>query len=204
MIDRACTALCLHTRKARIAFFISMIFILLVTVGGAVLLYEPQAMVLPPSVAQFRPDRLADAFVQEFGAQLGENYFNAMLQVAAEGNNLIQNYQYLRSLPDEKGTLTGEEAKARFSSLRANWDRWSSDLLQADHQLVKAVAEDIDEGLSLAVKGLNAGTPFLNQRLFKARGMFHDLHTVLLITEGRSDSYYGETRLGRMVEKGYE
>lgn len=204
MIDRVCNALSLYTRKARIAFLSSMIFILSVTVVGAVLLYEPQAMAPPPSVAQFHPDRLADAFVQEFGAQLGENYFDAVLQTATEGNNLIQNYHYLRSLPDERGALTGEEVKARFILLQANWDRWSPDLLQADHPLVIAVTEDIDEGLSLATIGLNARTPFLNQRLFKARGMFHDLHAVLLTTEGRSDRYYGETRFGRMVEKGYE
>jgi hypothetical protein len=181
-----------------------MIFILSVTVLGAVVLYEPQAMVPPPPVAQFQPDRLADAFVQEFGAQLGENYFHAVGQTAAEGYNLIQNYQYLRRLPGETGTLTGEEVKGRFSSLRANWDRWAPDLLQAGHPLVKAVAEDIEEALTLAAQGLDANIPFLNQRLFKARSMFHDLHNVLLTTEGRSDSYYGDTRLGRMVEKGNE
>ncbi|MDW7650685.1 MAG: hypothetical protein SCK29_05905 [Bacillota bacterium] len=200
MFDKICTKLCLHTRAARIAFFSSLFFILSITVIGAFYLYEPQTMLPPPAVQAFSGETLKGELYREFGPETGANLFSLVVETAEEGDRILQEYHFLRRSNTRTSTLTAEEARAEVEALQSVWTASAAPLLDADNRWIQAAAEDIEEGLSLAVTGLDRGTPFINQRLVKARGIFHDLNSVLLAEE-KDDGYYGETRLGKLVEQ---
>lgn len=200
MFDKICTRLCLHTRAARIAFFSSLIFIMSVTVLAALALYEPQAMVPPPAVAGFSADELHSAFQAEFGSAEGTRLFSLAKELAEAGDSVLAQYGFLpRERPTGK-TLTAEAARQSMLGQRETWSAEAGILLNASHPHIKALAEDIEEAQQLALDGMARWTPFINQRVFKARGMFHDLANVLLAEE-KSNRYFGETRLGRLVEQ---
>lgn len=201
MFDKICIKLCLHTRASRIVFFSSLLFILSVTVLGSLYWFEPQAMVPPPAVKEFNPQELRSAMVAEFGEDTGEEYYLLIREKAEEGNALLQDYHFLRRATNERATLTTDQARNRFNEIKAQWDGAKAPLLSAQDPYVQAVAEDVDEGLTLAIGGFTGSTPFINQKLVKARGLFHDLHSVLL-AEQKVNSYYGETRLGRIIVRG--
>jgi hypothetical protein len=202
MFDKICTKLCLHTRKARIAFFSSLFFIMSITVLAALSLYEPQAMLPPQAVANFNPSALQETFRGEFGAEEGNRLFSFVKGKAEAGDNLLkQNALLQQEAPFTKNkTLTAEAARKKMAQQRENWTTEYTVLVNAEDPYIKALVEDIDEAQQLALDGMARYTPFINQRLFRARGMFHDLSSVLL-AQDKSDDYYGDTRLGRLVEQ---
>jgi hypothetical protein len=200
LYDKVCSTLCLHTRAARIVFFISLLSIMTVTVIAALYLYEPQAMVPPPAVQAFDAAYLQQVYHNEYGREEGERLFAFTAAAARFGDELMQEYVFLRSEGRrEGGTLTAPQARSLMANHRLEWERESTTLLAAGHPYIKALAEDIDQAQQLALDGLNRPTPFLNQRLFTARGIYHDLHNVLLTS--RSNKYFGGTRFGRLVEE---
>ena len=198
MFDKICTKLSLHTRAARVVYFSSFFFILSVTVIAVVFFLEPQATVPPPAVELFSARMLGAEFSQEFGAE-AQRYFLLVTEIAAEGDGLLQSYHFLRS-DGSRSVITAGEARRQFVQLSEMWDAESAPLLGSENVWVRAVAEDIDEALTLALAGLSGWSPFINQRLVVARGLFHDLDSVLLAAE-KDDRYYGATRLGKLVEK---
>lgn len=198
MFDKVCNKLCLYTRASRIGFFSSLLFILSVTVLGSLYWLEPQAVVPHPALKAYGAQDLRNAIVAEFGEDTGEGFFQFIRAKVEEGNALLQDYHFLRRTTTERATLTTQQARNRAREIREQWDEAKAPLLSAQHPFVQAVAEDVDEALTLATDGFAGGTPFLNRRLVRARGIFHDLHSVILAEE-KENSYYGETRLGRII-----
>ncbi|MCW3490539.1 hypothetical protein [Dethiobacter alkaliphilus] len=195
MFERFCKRLCLHTKAARIAFFSSLIFILSITIIGIVYLSETPAIPTPPVVEAFEPTDLEARFVSQFGEEQGRQLFGLVQESAAEGDYVLQSYHLLRG----ETALTADQARERLVDLQRNWDEAAGPLLATEDAFILAVSEDIDEAISLARGGLEGGIPFINRALSRARGKFYDLNNVLL-TEDKSENYYGETRLGQLVE----
>lgn len=201
MFDKLCARLCLHTRAARIAFFSSLFFIVSVTTLAALYLYEPQAMVPPPAVQNFEPQSLAEAFRDEFGQEQGDRLFTLVRSQAASGDAVLRQFVLLRREESDGRILTAEAAKDVIAADQRQWADQAPQLLSADTPLIRSVAQDIDEAQQLSVDGLSRLNPLFNKRLHRARSMFHDLNRVLLAEE-KSNQYYGDTRLGRLIEKG--
>lgn len=200
MFDKICTRLCLHTRAARIAFFSSVIFIATVTFLAAVYWFEPQAMVPPIALRDMNRQELAANLGAGLQPAEGEVLLQLAWETAGEGDRLMQNYHFLRSQERQQGALTTEQVRQRFAALKGQWETYSQPYRQVENPWAQALLHDLDEAIALAEDGLSRGTPFINQRLVKARGMFHDLAQVIL-TDEKSNDYYGETGLGRLVEK---
>lgn len=201
MFDKLCKTLCIHTRKARIAFFTSLSLLMAVTLAAALYLYEPQPVATPASVREFNSERLVAEFAAEFGVGQGSAYFALARETAVTGNTLLQAYYFVSGNDKERELLTGEQTRQRFARLKESWDVSSPALRASMNPYVRAVAEDIEEGLGGALQGLARGTAFASRPLVKARAIFHDLGAVLLSERGQSPRYYGKTRLGQLVEK---
>lgn len=202
MYEKLCRLLCLHTRTTQIVFFSTLFFILSITFVFAVYWYEPQAMPLPPEILQFQPAALAARFYDEFGRHEGERHFRELREMAGAGNGLLQDYHFLRGQRKASRTLTGEEILERFRGLKQEWSQSGLPLLSARDPYIRAAAQDLEEALELATGGLAGPVPFINRNVVRARGIFHDLSAVLLANGEKSSRYYGQTRLGRLVEQG--
>lgn len=200
MFEKLCIKLCLHTRAAQIAFFSSLFFITAVTVLAALYLYEPQAIIPPPAIRNFQSQELAEEFRQEFGVAEGDALFALVSTHAAFGDAVLQQYVFLRRKQGSNRTMTAREAAEAFSQEQQRWQAEATKFATALSPMVRAVAEDLTEAQQLARDGLTRWAPLINQSMFKARSMFHDLAKVLLAEE-KSDQYYGDTRLGRLLEK---
>ena len=196
MFERICTRLSLHTKAARIIFFSTMFFILTASLLGLFFLNEPPARTTPASLQLFDRLALEQQFSSELGDAQGATLYGLVHETVAEGDRLLQGYHFW----SRRSELTIEEATQQLTDLQENWARSSEPLLQANSPLIRAVAEDVTEALTLSETGFSENTPFLNPSLIKARGMFHDLNQVLLAKE-KSDSYYGHTQLGQILEK---
>jgi len=200
MFEKLCIKLCLHTRAAQIAFFSSIFFITAVTVLAALYLYEPQAIIPPPVIRNFQPQELVEEFRQEFGVTEGDALFVLVSTHAAFGDAVLQQYVFLRRKQGSNRTMTAGEAAEAFSQEQQRWQAVATKLASASSPMVRAVAEDLTEAQQLASDGLTRWAPLINQNMFKARSIYHDLAKVLL-TEEKSDQYYGDTRLGRLLEQ---
>lgn len=200
MFAKLCVKLCLHTRTSRIVFFSSITFIAVITVLAALYFYEPQAIIPPPAIRDFRPQELLAEFQQEFGIAEGEAFFLLVRTHVVFGDALLQEYTFLRRGEGSGRAMTTSEVTAAFAEEQRRWQAEATKLVATSSQMVRAVAEDLTEAQQLAKEGLTGWAPFINQRVVKSRSMFHDLAQVLLAEE-KSNQYYGETRLGRLLEK---
>ncbi|MBT9167808.1 MAG: hypothetical protein DDT19_01151 [Syntrophomonadaceae bacterium] len=199
MFEKLCIKFCLHTRAARIAFFGALFFITAVTVLAALYLYEPQAIIPPPAIRNFQPQELAEEFRQEFGVTEGDALFALVSKHAVFGDAVLQPFVFLRRKQGRTRTMTAREAADAFTQEQQHWQT-AAKLTTASSPMIIAVAEDLTEAQQLARDGLTRWAPLINQNMFKARSMFHDLAKVLLAEE-KSEQYYGDTRLGRLLEK---
>jgi hypothetical protein len=153
-----------------------------------------------PAVQNFNVSTLEEEFRTEFGADEGARLFDAAKSMVEYGDDLMRGYVFLQSEGRRPGgTLSAREARDLLVERRPLWQEDADTLLHASHPYIRALAEDIEEAQLLALDGLDRWTPFINQRLFRARGIFHDLSNVLLTPH--SNNYYGDTRLGRLVEE---
>ncbi|MBS3886918.1 MAG: hypothetical protein KGZ41_05105 [Dethiobacter sp.] len=200
MFEKLCIKFCLHTRAARIAFFSSIFFITSITVLAALYLYEPQAIIPPPAIRNFQAQELAEEFRQEFGVTEGDALFALVRTHTVFGDAVLQQYVFLRRKQGSNRTMTAREAAAAFAEEQQRWQAVAPKLAAASSPMVNAVGEDLTEAQQLAKDGLTRWAPLINQSMFKARSMFHDLAKVLLAEE-KSGQYYGDTRLGRLLEK---
>ena len=200
MFEKLCVKFCLHTRAARIVFFSALFFITAVTVLAALYLYEPQAIIPPPAIRDFQPQELAEEFRQEFGVTEGDALFALVNKHAVFGDATLQQYVFLRRKQGSNRTMTAGETAEAFSQEQQRWQAVATKLATSSSPMVIAVAEDLTEAQQLARDGLTRWAPLINQNMFKARSMFHDLSKVLLAEE-KSEQYYGATRLGRLLEK---
>lgn len=200
MFEKLCIKLCLHTRTVQIAFFSSLFFITAVTVLAALYLYEPQAIIPSPALRNFQSQELAEELRQEFGVAEGDALFALVSTHAAFGDAVLQQYVFLRRKQGSNRTMTAREAAEAFSQEQQRWQAEATKFTTASSPMVRAVAEDLTEAQQLARDGLTRWAPLINQSMFKARSMFHDLAKVLLAEE-KSDQYYGDTRFGRLLEK---
>ncbi|MBS4007528.1 MAG: hypothetical protein KGZ45_03760 [Clostridium sp.] len=200
MFEKICIKFCLHTRAARIAFFSALFFITAVTVLAALYLYEPQAIMPPPAIKSFQPQELAEEFRQEFGVTEGEALFALVSKHAVFGDAVLEQYVFLRRRQGSKRTMTAREAAEVFSQEQQRWQTVATKLANASSPMIIAVSEDLTQAQQFARDGLTRWAPLINQNMFKARSMYHDLAKVLLAEE-KSERYYGDTRLGRLLEQ---